>query len=222
MGLSVASAVPQPQPVALVLADRHPLMLDAMEYIFQRPAFDVVARCTTREQAVAAVRTHKPDVLVFDHELPPDGFDVMREVKRQSLPTRGVVFTSHLSEARAQEAMRLGVCGVVLKDAPSDLLVQCVRKVHAGERWVERHSTGRLLEKLVRREVAVRQLAKDLTTREIEIVRLVASGLRNKQIAERLFVSEGTIKIHLHNIYKKLEVSNRLALMVYAQDKGVV
>jgi two-component system, NarL family, nitrate/nitrite response regulator NarL len=102
------------------------------------------------------------------------------------------------------------------------LLVQCVRKVHGGEQWLEKRSVGRLLEKLLQRETAARQLALDLTPREIEIVRLVARGLRNKTIAERLSVKEGTVKIHLHNIYEKLHVDGRLELTLYAQNKGFV
>lgn len=87
---------------------------------------------------------------------------------------------------------------------------------------MEKRSVGRMLEKLIRREVAAQQLALDLTPRELEIVRLVASGLRNRTIGERLFVKEGTVKIHLHNIYKKLNVDSRMALTLYAQRKGFV
>jgi DNA-binding NarL/FixJ family response regulator len=81
---------------------------------------------------------------------------------------------------------------------------------------------GRALEKMLKREAGAREMAAILTPREIEIVRMVAGGLRNKEIAQKLFISEGTVKIHLHNIYEKLGVDGRLALVVYAQDKGLV
>ena len=112
--------------------------------------------------------------------------------------------------------------GVVLKEMPPHMLVQCVKKVHTGEQWVEKRSAGHLLDKLLRREVATRQLALDLTARELEILRLVASGLRNKAIADRLFVTEGTVKIHLHNMFRKLQVGNRVALTLLAHSKGFV
>jgi DNA-binding NarL/FixJ family response regulator len=105
---------------------------------------------------------------------------------------------------------------------PSRLLVQCVRKVYAGELWIEKRSVGSLLEKLVKREIAQRLLSHDLTPRELETTRLVASGLRNKAIASCLSVTEGTVKIHLHNIYRKLNLDSRLNLILYAQKKGFV
>jgi len=100
-------------------------------------------------------------------------------------------------------------------------LVQCVRKVHAGEQWLERSSIGRALDRLLQREAGAREIAGVLTTREIEIVRMVARGLRNKAIADRLGFSEGTVKTHLRNIYKKLCVDARVALTLYAQQKGL-
>jgi DNA-binding NarL/FixJ family response regulator len=102
------------------------------------------------------------------------------------------------------------------------MLVQCVRKVHAGEQWLERRSVGRALEKLLSREAGSREVAGVLTPREIEVVRMVASGSRNKEIADRLSISEGTVKIHLHHIYEKLHLNGRLELARYAQDKGLV
>lgn len=102
------------------------------------------------------------------------------------------------------------------------LLVQCVRKVHAGEQWLEKRSFGRVLDTLLQREAAHLEVARILTPREIEIVRMVASGQRNKEIADRLAISEGTVKTHLHNIYKKLGLSGRIVLHLYARRKGFV
>ena len=112
--------------------------------------------------------------------------------------------------------------GVVLKEMAPRLLVQCIRKVAAGEQWLEKRSVSLALERLLKREAATRQIAVILTPREIEIVRMVAEGLRNKVIAERLYMSEGTVKVHLHNIYEKLKVNSRLQLARYARDQGLV
>ena len=212
-----------PRPITVVLADTHPIILDGIARLFEDAGFSVVARCGAGQDCLAAVQSHKPDVLVFDLRLSgKDGLAVLREMKRFQLATQPVLFTSAPPESEILEAIRLGVRGVVLKEMPPHLLVNCVRKVYAGERWVEKRSAGRLLEKLLKREVAARQLAKDLTVRELDILRLVAMGLSNKAIAERIFVKEGTVKIHLHNIYKKLDVGNRLALTIFAQNKGFV
>jgi DNA-binding NarL/FixJ family response regulator len=109
----------------------------------------------------------------------------------------------------------------VLKEMAARLVVQCVRKVHAGEQWLEKRSVSLALERLLKREAATREIAGLLTSREIEIVRMVADGLRNREIADRLYINEGTVKAHLHNIYEKLKVNSRLQLTRYARDKGV-
>ena len=94
------------------------------------------------------------------------------------------------------------------------LLVECVRKVHAGEKWLEKHSVARAMDRMVKRENEIQRLSRLLTPRELEIVRLAAEGLRNREIADRLTITEGTVKIHLHNIYEKLGVTGRPQLIL--------
>jgi DNA-binding NarL/FixJ family response regulator len=169
------------------------------------------------------VRQLKPDILILDLRMPKmDGLAVLREMQKERLSTRVVVLTAAPDEEELLEAIPLGVCGVVLKEMAPRLLVQCVRKVAAGEQWLEKRSVSLALERLLKRETATRQIARILTPREIEIVRMVADGLRNKVIAERLYLSEGTIKVHLHHIYEKLKVNSRLQLARYARDAGLV
>jgi DNA-binding NarL/FixJ family response regulator len=100
--------------------------------------------------------------------------------------------------------------------------VQCVRQVHAGGVWLEKNSVSTALAKVLQNEGRRQEVAQILTPREIEIVKHVAGGLRNMEIAKRLFISEGTVKIHLHNIYQKLNLDNRTKLMRYAQEKNLV
>lgn len=133
-----------------------------------------------------------------------------------------VLLSAALDEDEVVRAIRLGVRGVVLKEMEPELLVRCIRKVHAGGQWWETHSVGRALDRLLRSEVGARQIAGILTAREIEITRMVASGRRNKDIADQLSLSEGTIKTHLHNIYGKLNVGTRLELTLFARDRGLV
>jgi len=210
-------------PITLVLADDHPIFLDGLEHLFRREAdLQVLQCCLDGEAALQAVRRHKPDVLVLDLRMPKmDGLIVLREMQKEKLPTRVVVLTAALDEGHVLEAVRLGVPGMVLKDMASRFLVQCVRKVHAGEQWLETRSVGLALERLLKREAGTRQISELLTPREIEIVRMVVGGLRNKEIADRLYINEGTVKVHLHNIYEKLKVNSRLQLAHYARDKGL-
>jgi DNA-binding NarL/FixJ family response regulator len=211
-------------PIRLVLADDHPLLLDGLENLFGlEQDIQVLARCGDGVETLRAVREHQPDILILDLRMPRmDGVAVLRAMKKEKLRTRVVLLTVALDEDEVLEAIRLGVRGVVLKEMAPQLMVQCVRKVHAGGEWLERTSVGRALEKMLRREAGAQHIAGLLTPREIEIVRLVASGRRNKAIAETLAISEGTVKLHLHNIYGKLGVDGRVALTLYAQNKGLV
>ncbi len=211
-------------PIRIVLADDHTMVLQGLELLLrQEPDFQVLACCRNGDETLRAVRQYRPDILILDLAMPgKDGLAVLRELHHEELPTRVVLLTAALDEDDTLEALRLGVGGVVLKEMTVPLLIQCVRKVHAGDLWLEKRSISRALDKMLRREAGAREMAKVLTPREIEVIRLVANGMRNKEIAQRLAISEGTVKIHLHRSYEKLHVDNRLELLRYAQAKGLV
>lgn len=211
-------------PISLVLADDHPAILNGLEYVFSRETDMVVlASCTNGEDALQAVRRHRPDILILDIHMPvKNGLAVLRELRDESLPTQIVVLTAALDEDEVLDAVRLGVRGVVLKEMALQLLVQCVRTVHGGGEWLERRSVSRALEKMLLREAQAQEIAGLLTPRETEMVRLVAKGLRNKEIAAQLSITEATVKTHLHRIYEKVEVGSRTELILYAQKKGLL
>jgi DNA-binding NarL/FixJ family response regulator len=211
-------------PIRIVLADDHPLILDGLENLFRlQEDFQVVARCTNGNDTLEAVKQRRPDVLILDIRMPgKNGLEVFREIQRENLPTRVVLLTAAIDQDELIEAIRMGVHGIVLKDLSPQLLIQCVRKVCAGEQWLERNSVREALERMLRQELGRRQVTGILTPQEITIVQMVAKGMRNKEIAEALFITEGTVKVHLHHIYEKLHIDNRLALLRYAQEKGLV
>jgi DNA-binding NarL/FixJ family response regulator len=210
--------------IRLVLADDHPLILDALAGLLRSDdGFEIIASCASGDEALKAVRLHRPDILILDLRMPDqNGLDVLRSLAGESLPTRAILLTATIEEPEMLEALRLGVCGVLLKEMASASVVQCVRMVHAGERWLEKRSAARMLDKLARREVGAREAAALLTPREHEILVLIGSGLRNKEIAARLSIREQTVKVHLSHIYAKLRVDGRLALLRYAEDKGLL
>jgi DNA-binding NarL/FixJ family response regulator len=211
-------------PIRLVLCDDHPIVLDGLENLFRlEPDFRVLARCMNGEECLVAVRRHQPDVLVLDIRMPrKDGLSVLRELHREKHPVKVVLLAGALEEEEVLEALRLGVRGMVLKELAPQMVIQCVRKVHAGEQWLEKQAFGRALETLLRREAGEREAGSVLTPRELEMVGMVARGLRNKEMSERMNISEGTVKIHLHHIYRKLKVENRVDLILYAQSKRLV
>lgn len=208
----------------LVLADDHPIVLHGLENLLRaEPDLLVVARCMNGDETIVAVRRHRPDLLILDTHMPgKDGLAVLRELRRDKLPIRVVLIAERLEEEEILEAFRLGVRGMLLKELALKMIVQCVRKVLAGEPWFEKRAVSRALDALLRRENGEREAAALLTPREMEMVRLVARGLRTEEMSRRLAISEGTVKTHLHRVYRKLHLDNRVALTLYAQSKKLV
>jgi DNA-binding NarL/FixJ family response regulator len=207
----------------VALADDHPIVLDGLEHLFRlEPDITVVARCRNADEALQALRTTSPDVLVLDLLMPGGGgLELLRAVHGETRQTRIVLLTAVVDDDQLLEAIRLGAQGVVLKDMAPQLLIDAVREVHLGGQWLERGLGGLALRRLLAREKRTSAAARLLSSREREIVRLVMSGLRNRAIAERLSISEGTVKVHMHNIYEKLDVTGRIELTNYARESGL-
>jgi len=213
-----------PQPTRLVVVDDHPLILEGLERLFRLEGdLELVAKCVNAKEALEAVRTLRPDLLLLDLRLPGRrGLEVLEEIQREGLPTRTVLLTGGITEDELVEALRLGARGVVLKEMAPELLVRCIRKVRAGELWLESGLLGRAVEGMLNKDGVAGRGRKALTSREIRIVRMAATGLHNREIAEELSITEGTVKVHLHNIYEKLEVTGRVELTIFARDQGWV
>ena len=210
--------------IRILLADDHPIVLDGLEALFRLESdFAVVGRCRSGDEVLPAVHKHKPDLLLLDIRMPGmTGMEVLRALHRERLATRVVLLAAAFEDDQVVEALRLGVRGMVLKELAPPLLIECVRRVHAGGQWIEQQASARALESLVRRDTAEKEAGRKLTPREIELLRLAASGLRNREMSRRLEISEGTVKMHLHNIYRKLKLENRVALANYARHKGLL
>ena len=208
----------------LVLADDHPIILEGLSQLFQRDKdFRVLATCTTGDDAIAAVRKHHPDVLVLDVRMPNgDGLSVLKQIHGEHMSTRVVLLTASMEDDEVLQAMEHGVWGLVLKEAAAVSLVDTVRRVTKGERTLDQSMIVRALDRMLERQSGMRHAAEVLSRREAEIVKMVAAGLRNKEIANKLFIGEGTVKTHLHAIYKKLGVHGRVELTLYAQERGIV
>ena len=209
--------------IRIVVADDHPFILDGLDQLFRSESdCEIIARSTDGEQALRAVQMYKPDVLILDVRMPRlDGIELLRRMHELQLATKVVLLTASLDDARLLEAFRLGASGLVLKESAPRLLVQSVRQVASGEQSWNGKAIAGALRLVLQRERAVAAASSVLTPRELEVTRMVAAGLRNKEIALRLEITEGTVKFHLHSIYEKLEIDGRYALMSYARDHGV-
>jgi DNA-binding NarL/FixJ family response regulator len=210
--------------IRVVLVDDHPIVLHGLQQLFERqPDLEVVCCCPDGRTALEAVRTYHPDVLVLDLRMPDQsGLDVLRTLSRERLACRAVLLTAAVRDDEVVEAMKLGAMGLVLKESTPEALMDCVRRVHRGEQWIEREAVTRAFRTVLNRESGAREAAETLTPRELDIVRMIAQGLRNRVIAERLSITEGTVKVHLHNIYEKLGVDGRLELVLTVQERGLI
>jgi DNA-binding NarL/FixJ family response regulator len=208
-------------PIRLVLADDHPIVLHGLEQLFARAGFEVAAACPDGPSAIAAVRDYRPDVFVLDLRMNGlNGLDVLRALSKDGVRCKTILLTAAVRDTEVTQALQLGASGVVLKDTSPEALIEGIRRVHRGESWTEQETAASGV--TPEQESVADAATVPLTPRELEIVRMVAKGLRNKVIAEQLSISEGTVKVHLHNIYEKLHVDGRLELVLCAQQKGLL
>jgi DNA-binding NarL/FixJ family response regulator len=209
--------------IRIVIADDHPVVRKGLvEFLSDEEEMDVVAQCSDGASALAATRRLKPDVLILDLRMPDmNGLDVVRQLTQESGNVPVLMLVGNISDAEVVEAMRIGVKGIVLKEMAPNLLVASVRKVAAGGVWLEKDAVARAFEKMLDQQEKREKVASALTRREIEIVTMVAKGLGNRDIGEALFISEATVKTHLHSIYEKTEVKGRMQLAAYAREHGL-
>jgi DNA-binding NarL/FixJ family response regulator len=207
-------------PVSVVLVDDHPFVLGGLEQLLRaEPDFDVRAACGTLDEGWDAVSRHSPDVVVLDLKLgTEDGRSLLRRLDPTKRPSVVVLTASH-EEDVLLDAARLGARGIVLKATAPRVLEDCLRAVHRGETWLTVAGVD-LQERLAHRKSIEAELEKELTPREVEIVRLVALRLENLEISERLSITVGTVKIHLHHVYDKLRLTGRQDLLRWLSDQG--
>jgi two-component system, NarL family, nitrate/nitrite response regulator NarL len=205
--------------IKLLIADDHVIFREGLRKLLEAAAdISIVGEASNGHECIKMLEKLKPDVLLLDLRMPEkDGLGVLEEVNFDSLPTRAIVLTAAEDERDVVRAMRLGACGVVLKHSASELLVKCIRKVHDGEIWLDNRMTAGVIDAFKKSAGSGQRREKPLLSdRQKEIVQLVAQGFRNREVGEKLFISEQTVKNHLHYIFDKLGVSDRLELALYA------
>lgn len=206
-------------PVRVLVADDHAIFRDGLRKLFEdTDEVTIVGEASNGNECVRMLAKLKPDILLLDLRMPEkDGLAVLEEINFDSVTTRVIVLTAAEDDRDVVRAMRLGARGVVLKQSASDLLLKSIKKVHDGEIWLDNRMTAEVIDAFKRSaETGQRRDKPLLSDREKEIVQLVAQGFRNREIGEKLFISEQTVKNHLHNIFDKLGVSDRLELALYA------
>lgn len=205
--------------IRVVVADDHPIFRDGLcRLLDAEEDIAVVGQARTGAECVALVEKLKPDVVLLDLKMPgPGGLEVLSELGGAKSRVLTIVLTASEDERDYVEAVRRGARGVILKQAATERLLEGIRKVHRGEMWIDPRVAAEVMRAVTRpaQEAAARN-EQGLTARELEIISFVTQGFRNKEIADKLSISEQTVKNHLHNIFDKLGVSDRLELALHA------
>jgi two-component system, NarL family, nitrate/nitrite response regulator NarL len=209
--------------IRIVIADDHPIFRDGLRKLLMlEEDFRVVAEARDGKEVLEVLDEHQPDILLLDLKMPGlDGLTALQKLQNSRTKTKVIVLTASEDKNQFVQAMKFGTCGIVLKQTATELLIKSIRKVHAGEIWLDSHTTAAVMRQFSSPMESSPLGSRDrdrspLSQREREIVVLVAQGFKNKEMAEKMFISEQTVKNHLHNIFDKLGVSDRLELALYA------
>ena len=219
------------QVIRILIADDHPIVRDALcKLLGLEDDFEVVGEAADGREVLDRLQELDPDVLLLDLRMPNlDGLAVLQVLQQSRNRTKVIVLTASEDKNEFVQAMKLGCSGIVLKQTAPDLIVKSIRKVFGGEIWLDSHTTAAVMRQFSTPGAEVSSQTgsarprerSPLSQREREIVQLVAQGFKNKEMAEKMFISEQTVKNHLHNIFDKLGVSDRLELALYAIHKGL-
>ncbi len=200
----------------LLLADDHPMIRAAIEVLLRDSGFEIVGMAGTGQATLDEVKRLEPDVVLLDIQMPDgSGLDVLRRLRAAKSRARVVLLTAAIDDSSLLEAKSLKVQGIVLKNSDPAYLIECLDSVRGGRTWIDPELTSRA------RQLAAgsgRGRPMQLAPRERQLIGFVRKGLRNREIAEQLGVTEGTVKVYLHAIFEKLGVATRTELAIRADE----
>jgi two-component system NarL family response regulator len=201
--------------IRVLIADDHLVYrIGIRNLIGSEPGFEVIGEAADGNQALELYRKLKPDVMLLDLRMPQkNGIEVVRAVREEFRDAHVLVVTSYQTEEEIFQVLRAGALGYVIKDVGREMLVQAIRAVHAGNLW---------LAPAIRKQFDDRALRQQLTTREVEVLKLLARGLTNREIASVYGISASTVKNHLNSVMAKLEVADRTEAVSFCLSRGIV
>jgi len=203
------------QPIRVLSVDDHPLLSEGIATLINnQPDMRLVASASTGKEGILKHREHKPDVTLMDLRLPDlSGIDVMRAIRAEFPDARIILLTMFAGDVEIQRALQAGAQGYLLKNMPPEQMLETIRQVYAGKKRFPPEVASHIAEHVG---------DEPLTNREIDVLRHVTGGNRNRDIAERLFISEETVKVHIKHIMEKLGASDRTHAIAIAARRGFI
>jgi len=201
--------------IRVLIVDDHPVVRAGLTSMLgTQPGIEVVGSASSGEEALEILAHRSVDILLLDLRMPgTNGINTLLAIKRQSIPVRAIVLTSYETDEDIYRAVHAGAGGYLLKDTPLREMLEAIHTVHAGNRYIPRHIAARLAERMMR---------SNLTTRELEILKMLTKGLTNKQIGHALGISDNTVRNHVNSIIEKLEVCDRTEAATTAIQRGII
>jgi two-component system, NarL family, response regulator DegU len=206
--------------IRVLIADDHAMVRQGIKQILElEDDIVVIAQAANGDEAIKLARELKPDLILMDINMPgTSGLQAIKELKADKDPFKIIVLTIHQDREYLFKTLQMGSEGYVLKDAEPSVLIEAIRSVYRGQSYIQPNMTRELVREFNRVTLHEKdkQDENNLTSREIEVLELIAEGMINKEIAKQLYISEKTVKNHVSNIFKKLNVSDRTQAAIYA------
>jgi DNA-binding NarL/FixJ family response regulator len=201
--------------IGVLSVDDHPLLREGLAAVINnQPDMVLVAQASNAQEAIQQFRNHRPDVTLMDLRLPDrSGIEAMKAIRTEFSEARVIILTTFEGDVEIQRALEAGARGYMLKSMPPKELVEVIRQVHAGKKRIPPYLAAQLAEHLS---------DEDLTAREIEVLRQIGGGNRNRDIAEKLFITEETVKVHIKHIMEKLGASDRTQAVAIGLRRGII
>lgn len=209
--------------IRILIADDHSMVREGLKQLVElEDDIIVVAQAGNGSETIEKIIEYKPDVVLLDINMPEmNGLEVLSYLSENEIDANVLVLTIHNEVEYLYKAVEIGVKGYVLKDSESDVLIRAIRSIHEGESYIQPNMASLLFKKMNSDDNSSASNSK-LTKREIEVLKLITEGMLNKEIAHKLCISEKTVKNHVSNIFKKIEVSDRTQAAVFAIKNSIV
>jgi NarL family two-component system response regulator LiaR len=213
----------QEKPIRVLIADDHPVVRRGLGSLINiRSDMELVGEAVDGAEAVDKARLLKPDVILLDLIMPrKGGLEAIGEIKQENPEARILVLTSFADDDKVFPVIKAGALGYLLKDSPPEMLIQAIHDVYRGESSLHPTIARKLIRELNQPPADLPPTEEPLTRREMEVLRLVARGQSNQEIATELVISEGTVRVHVSNILSKLHLANRTQATLYALQEGL-